>query len=91
MERKTAIATAGAITMSVVSVLFAVGASSGALGSSTASSPTPVPAVTSPSPSLTPTAASTPAATSRAVPERHSDDQVRPSPSGAGARSESDD
>ena len=89
MERKTAIATAGAITMSVVSVLFAVGASSGALGSSTASSPTPVPAATSPS--LTPTAASTPAATSRAVPERHSYYQVRPSPSGGGARSESDD
>jgi hypothetical protein len=89
MERKAAIATAGAITMSVVSVLFAVGASSGALGSSTASSSTPAPAVTSASP--TPTAVSTPAATSRAVSERHSDDQVRQSPSGAGARSESDD
>ncbi len=94
MERKTAVTTAGAITMSVVSVLFAIGASSGALGSSASSSPAPVSASAPVSAAPATQAAGSQTvqtATSRTVSERQSDDQGRQSPSGAGARSESDD
>ncbi len=53
MERKTAIATAAAITMSVVSGLFALGASSGIVGAS--STPSPAVQTVGATPAVSPT------------------------------------
>lgn len=88
MERRTALATAAAITMGATSVLFAVGAGTGVFGSAVATAPTPV--VQAASTATNPTATNS-ASTGSATSGGHSDDLSHASSDQNQNRSESDD
>jgi hypothetical protein len=85
MERKTALATAAAITMGVTSALFAVGAGTGLFGSAATA---PAPAVQAASNATNATKAT---ATNTATSSRHSDDKPQTSSNQTQSRGESDD
>jgi hypothetical protein len=93
MERKTALATAAAITMGVSSALFAVGAGTGVFGSAAASGPTPAVQAASIAANSTATnsTATNPSAASTATSGRHSDDQAPTSSNQSTSRGESND
>ena len=88
MERRTALATAAAITMGVTSALFAVGAGTGVFGSAAATAPTPAAPAAS---TATNSAATNSTATGSATSGGHSDDQSRASSNQSQSRGESDD
>ncbi len=93
MERRTALATAAAITMGVTSALFAVGAGTGVFGSAAATAPTPAvqAASTATNSTATGSSATNSASTVGATSGGHSDDQSRASSNQSQSRGESDD